>query len=77
MRSQGWTGGRMEEKRRLSEQREKRKRSNREIRESVGQALGVGSEWWRMDSELSDSDDDEQDEEADESIFVRIGEPYL
>lgn len=71
MRSQGWKGGRMEERRRLFEQRSKRTRRKKEIREHVGNALGVSPDWWRRDADLSESDDDsEEEEEVDENVYV-------
>jgi hypothetical protein len=71
MRGQGWTGGRMEERRRLLEQRSKRKGRKKEIREDVGKALGVTPDWWRRNSDLSDSEDDsDEDEEVDDNVYV-------
>lgn len=71
MRGQGWTGGRMEERRRLLEQRIKRKGRKKVIREDVGKALGVTPDWWRRNSDLSDSEDDsDEDEEVDDNVYV-------
>ncbi|KAF9481033.1 hypothetical protein BDN70DRAFT_804202 [Pholiota conissans] len=71
MRGQGWTGGRMEERRRLLEQRVKRKSRKREIREDVGKALGVAPDWWRKNSDSEDSgDDSDEDEEVDENVYT-------
>ncbi|KAF8168194.1 DIL domain-containing protein [Crassisporium funariophilum] len=72
MRGQGWTGGRMEQKRRLFEQRMKRKWKQKEIREDVGKVLEVSPEWWGKNSDSSESDPDEDDEEemADEQVYT-------
>lgn len=76
MRGQGWKGGHMEEKRRLLEQQMKAKGKRKKVREDVGKALGLGLDWWRSDSDLSDSEsDDEEDEYVGEHIYV--GYDYL
>ena len=65
MRGQGWTGGRLEQKRRLFDRRLKRKGRRKAIREDIGKVLGISSDWWAKDpdSEESDSDDDEDNGE--------------
>ncbi|KAF8905495.1 DIL domain-containing protein [Gymnopilus junonius] len=71
MRSQGWTGGRMEERRRLLEKRIKKKGKKKAIREDVGKVLDVSPDWWGTDSELSDDDSDsEDDEEVGEDVYT-------
>ena len=77
MRGQGWTGGRMEQKRRLFDQRMKKKGKRKTIREDIRKTLGVSSDWWGKDSESSnsDSDDDDEDEggddpDMDERVYV-------
>jgi hypothetical protein len=78
MRTQGWTGGRMEERRRILEQRMKKKRKRKEIREDVGKILGVDPDWWRKSSEFSDSDSDsEEEEEEEENEDVYVSAPSL
>lgn len=74
MRGQGWTGGRMEQKRRLFDQRMKKKGKRKAIREDIGKTLGISSNWWGEDSESSesDSDDDENDGEDDTDLDERI-----
>ena len=78
MRGQGWTGGRLEQKRRLFDQRLKRKGKRKATREDIGKVLGISSEWWGKDpdSEESDSDDDEdngKDEtDLDERLYVGV-----
>jgi hypothetical protein len=70
MRSQGWKGGHMEEKRKLLEQRMKANGKQKKMREDVGKALGLGLEWWRSESSFSDSESDEEDEYVGEHIYV-------
>lgn len=75
MRGQGWTGGRLEQKRRLFDQRLKRKGKRKAIREDIGKVLGISTDWWGSDpdSEESDSDDDEdngEDTDLDERLYV-------
>jgi hypothetical protein len=76
MRGEGWTGGRMEQKRRLFDQRMKRKGKRKVIREDIGKILEISSDWWGEDSESSefDSDDDEDngedDTDLDECVYV-------
>ncbi|PPQ92673.1 hypothetical protein CVT25_013980 [Psilocybe cyanescens] len=71
MRGEGWTGGRMEERRRAFEQRSRKKGQKKEIREGVGKVLGVNPEWWGKDSELSDDESDsDEDEEADDGVYT-------
>jgi hypothetical protein len=80
MRGQGWTGGRMEQKRRLFDQRMKKKGKLKTIREGIGKTLGVSSDWWGKDSESSESDsdgDDEDDTDLDERVYVSAIFPVL
>lgn len=70
MRGEGWTGGRMEQKRRISEQRMKRKRRQKEVREGIGKVLGVNPTWWNPDSDSSDSESENEDDE--DSVYVSI-----
>ncbi|KAF8202842.1 DIL domain-containing protein [Pholiota molesta] len=60
-----------DKRRRLLEQRSKRKGRKKEIREDVGKALGVTPDWWRRNSDLSDSEDDsDEDEEVDDNVYT-------
>jgi len=71
MRGEGWTGGRMEERRRALEQRQKKVGKKKAICEDVGRILGVNLEWWGKDSENFEADSDsDEDEEADEDVYV-------
>ncbi|KAL0071916.1 hypothetical protein AAF712_000839 [Marasmius tenuissimus] len=67
MRGEGWTGGRMEAKRRQFEESMKRKAIRDSIREDVGKKLGIESSWWRTRDEEYETDEDEHyDEEEDQ-----------
>ncbi|KIK05502.1 hypothetical protein K443DRAFT_675060 [Laccaria amethystina LaAM-08-1] len=71
MRGNGWTGGRMEQKRRLHEQRMKKKGKQKEIREEACKVLGVNSNLWASDTE-SASDSDLDDNDLDEDVYTPI-----
>ncbi|KAH9487020.1 Dilute domain-containing protein C25B8.08 [Psilocybe cubensis] len=71
MRGEGWTGGRMEERRRVLEQRSRKKSHKKEIREGVGKILGVNPDWWGKDSDISDEESDsDEEEEEDDGIYT-------
>ncbi|KAJ3857850.1 DIL domain-containing protein [Lentinula lateritia] len=75
MRGEGWTGGRLEDKRRILDERMKRKGKQQSIRENVGQALGIHPRWWNSDLDefnLSNDSDSEQEEEGegDNSLYT-------
>jgi hypothetical protein len=72
MRGEGWQGGRMEQNRRLFDERVKRRGKRRDIRDNVGQILSLSPRWWGPDPDhlSSDSDSDSDDEEPDESVYV-------
>ncbi|KAF9015076.1 DIL domain-containing protein [Cyathus striatus] len=72
MRSEGWTGGRMEQRRRVLERRTKRKLRHQEIREDVAQTLNVNPKSWYSDSDttLSESDSEDSDDGNDEAIYT-------
>ena len=74
MRSEGWTGGRVEENRRVLVERRKRRRTQRHIRKDVGQVLGVHPRWWGPDSDEDESESDAEEEdpldEMESSIYV-------
>ncbi|OJA16275.1 hypothetical protein AZE42_00123 [Rhizopogon vesiculosus] len=73
MRSQGWMGGRMEEKRRALDEKLKRKSRQKSVRENVSKVLGLQNQWWPSyeedDSSLSD-DSDGDDDGHDEALYV-------
>ncbi|KAF9076195.1 DIL domain-containing protein [Rhodocollybia butyracea] len=74
MRSEGWTGGHMEAKRRVLDERIKRKGKQQSIRDHVAKALDISPRWWNSDSDdfnLSDeSDSSEGEGEEDESLYT-------
>ncbi|KAJ7783698.1 DIL domain-containing protein [Mycena maculata] len=69
MRGEGWTGGKMEQKRRLFDERRRRREKQRSIRDTIGQTLGVNPKWWG-DVDYSSSDSESGDEEADEDVYT-------
>lgn len=70
MRGEGWTGGRMEQKRRHYDRLSKRKGKQRAIRDDVSQVLGVSPRWWTSDENDSGSDSDDDEDAADDDVFV-------
>ncbi|KAG6884198.1 hypothetical protein C0992_006780, partial [Termitomyces sp. T32_za158] len=70
MRSEGWNGGRMEEKRRIVEQRKKRKARKEGIRKEISRILCVHPSWW---GELdSDSESEDEAEDEDKQIYTPL-----
>lgn len=73
MRTQGWMGGRMEEKRRALDEQLKCKARRNSIRERVSKVLGLQNQWWGSyeEDDSSVSDDSEGDDAGvDESLYV-------
>ena len=73
MRERGWTGGRMENRRRILENRALRIRKRKEVQESIGKILGISARWWGdNDSEFMFNDtEDDEDEDLDKfDIYV-------
>jgi hypothetical protein len=71
MRSEGWTGGRMEEQRRQIERRAARKRRRERVREDVGKVLSVAPQWWGDDEwQAIASESDEDESEGEETVLV-------
>ncbi|KIY50555.1 hypothetical protein FISHEDRAFT_57371 [Fistulina hepatica ATCC 64428] len=71
MRGEGWTGGRMEQTRRQFEEKSRRNRRQKGIRDGVDKILGVDPKWWGpvTDFDASDSDDEDEDD-IDEALFT-------
>ncbi|KAG5653579.1 hypothetical protein H0H81_012086 [Sphagnurus paluster] len=67
MRGEGWTGGRMEQKRRIFERRQKQKVRQKEVRNSINRTLSINPSWWGPES---DSEDESEDEEDDENVYT-------
>lgn len=70
MRGEGWIGGRMEHKRRLSEQRMKRKERKKEMRAGINKVFNVNPAWWPLDRDPDSSDSGSEEEEEDDRIYV-------
>jgi hypothetical protein len=71
MRSEGWTGGRVEEQRRQLERMTARKRQRERVREDVGKVLPIAPQWWGDDEWQSVvSEPDEDDSEGEEALLV-------
>ncbi|KAJ2920383.1 hypothetical protein MD484_g178, partial [Candolleomyces efflorescens] len=69
MRGEGWTGGRVEQKRRLHDRLTKRKGKQRAIRDDVSKVLGLNPKWCDGDDSGSDSDSD-CDDDIGETVFI-------
>ncbi|KAL0951306.1 hypothetical protein HGRIS_008013 [Hohenbuehelia grisea] len=71
MRGEGWTGGRVEQKRRIAERHELRKRKRRDIQNDVARVLGVSPRWWGAESDPpSDSESTDEEDEGDDDDQV-------
>lgn len=69
MRTEGWTGGRMEERRRTLEDGATRLKKRNAVREGVNQVLSLDPAWWGESESGVDSDDADEDE-VDEAVYV-------
>ncbi|KAF7306855.1 hypothetical protein MIND_00477700 [Mycena indigotica] len=69
MRGEGWTGGKLDDKRRLLDDKRKRLSKQRAIRDGVEKVLGLDARWWG-DIDYSWSDSDSEDEDATEDIYT-------
>jgi len=73
MRGQGWMGGKMEEKRRILDEKLKCKARQKGVRENVSKVLGLQNQWWDSyeedDSSFSD-DSDADDDKLGEELYV-------
>ncbi|KAM6498026.1 DIL domain containing protein [Amanita muscaria] len=65
MRGEGWTGGKMEQKRRLLEARLKRRGKRKVICENITRVLELEPRWWGTDSELAPSESSDSEDEDD------------
>ncbi|KDQ63484.1 hypothetical protein JAAARDRAFT_119045 [Jaapia argillacea MUCL 33604] len=70
MRSEGWSGGKLEEARRLLESRRKRKGKEKSIRNEIGSTLGIAPKWWGADDSDTESSEDEEEEEVSEELYT-------
>ena len=69
MRTEGWTGGRMEERRKAIEERTARLEKRNTVKEGINQTLGFNPAWWG-ESELDVDSDDADEGEIDEAVYV-------
>jgi hypothetical protein len=76
MRGDGWTGGRMEEKRQELELRLKRRGKRKSARDEVGRILGIPPKWWKTVEDedfLADVDSDDEPDEAEADNLTYVG----
>lgn len=69
MRTEGWAGGRMEERRKALEECTARSQKRKAVREGVNQMLCLDPSWWGESESDFDSDAVDEDE-IDEAIYV-------
>lgn len=79
MRSEGWTGGRMGEKRRRMEQRARLRGEHTSMRDDITRILDLNPSWWDGEHsdndqhpEDADDDDDEGDIDMDDALLVGV-----
>lgn len=73
MLSQGWSGGKTEERRKEVEELTKKNTERKRTRDNVGKMLGINPRWWGSDDLENLSDDSDCDEEdINESVYVRL-----
>src|ERR1700691_1504044 len=76
MRGDGWTGGKMEQKRKVLEERIKQKSKQKSVRDHVAKTLSVDQRWWGADdSDSSSIDSDLEEEENPENVYVSTTRP--
>jgi len=78
MREQGWTGGRMEQRRRETEERTRRQDKRKLVQQQIGRVLGLDDHWWGEDREDDDmSDTESEGEDIDYENFDPMSMPYV
>lgn len=72
MRSEGWSGGRMEQRRRALDEQIKRRDGRKGICQNIANIIEVPPQWWGDDgSELSfDESDSEEDDDSNDEIYT-------
>lgn len=71
MRGEGWTGGRMEQRRRALDEQLKRRDRQKDLYDSVSKILDMPTQWWgERDIETSSMISDSEDEDLDEDSYV-------
>lgn len=66
MREHGWSGGRMEQRRRREDERVRRQVKRMALMQDVGRVLGLHDHWWGDDPEEEEEEEDDTDEEEEE-----------
>jgi hypothetical protein len=77
MRGDGWAGGKIEQKRKVLDERIKERGKRRSVRDNVAKTLSVDQRWWGGgDSDSSSIDSDsEEEEENPEHVYVSATRP--
>ncbi|KAN0100548.1 DIL domain containing protein [Tylopilus felleus] len=71
MRGEGWTGGRMEQRRRALDEQLKRRDRQKDLYDSVSKILDMPTQWWgERDIETSSMISDSEDEDLDEDSYT-------
>lgn len=72
MRGDGWTGGRMEQKRKVLDERIKEKGKQKSVRDDVAKTLSVDKKWWGSEDsdESSVHSNSGEDEDDQEGVYV-------
>lgn len=71
MRGEGWTGGRMERKRRALDEQLKRRGRRKDLYDSVSKILDLPTRWWgECDVETSSTSSDSENDDLDEDSYV-------
>lgn len=69
MRTEGWAGGRAEERRKALEERTAHLKKRNTVREGINRTLGCNPAWWGESESEVDSDDVDEGE-IDEAVYV-------
>ncbi|KXN83841.1 Dilute domain-containing protein C25B8.08 [Leucoagaricus sp. SymC.cos] len=77
MRSEGWEGSRMDQRRRMAEQQQKRRGRRKALRADVAKVLSIHPGWWEPEPEFPTSDSDISDDESDDPDNDDIYTPPL
>lgn len=70
MRGEGWSGGKKEEMRRLSDERTKRRGDEKTIHEYINKALDVDPDWWGEEDSDAESSCSESEDNDKGVVFV-------
>ncbi|KAF8140333.1 DIL domain-containing protein [Boletus edulis] len=71
MRVEGWTGGRMEQRRRALDEQLKRRDRQKDLFNSVSKILDIPAQWWgEHDAETSSTISDSEDDDLNEDFYT-------